>query len=141
MPHQHDLAVVIVHRFDGDLKAALQLLHRRRRRRRQFRIAQLPDQFHGRAVESLRGHIGLLAIHTPLATGAMPPMGVDDPVARHLPQPQMKRHRRIFQVGPQPPVGFDHHFLHDVAGIQPLLNPPVQPHVDHPPQRIAVAVQ
>ena len=68
----------------------------------------------------------------------MAAMGVDYPVVGDLPQPQMIGHDRMGQIVLQAAVGLDQHFLHDVAHVDPPLNPLVQPQLHHPPQRIAV---
>ena len=75
----------------------------------------------------------------------MAAVGVDQAVAGDVPQPEMKRHRRVFvaaiEVLGQPAVGFDQHVLHNVAGVHAALDHAVHPQVDHPPQRLAVAVE
>ena len=81
-----------------------------------------------------------LAIDRTLGTGAVAAMGIDDPVLGDLPQPEVIGHHRIGQIVLQPAVGLDQHFLHDVADVDPLLNPLVEAKLHHPPQRIAVAV-
>ena len=72
---------------------------------------------------------------------AVPAVGVDQPVAGHVPQPEPKRHDRIGKVVGEPPISLDHHVLNDVAGIDPPLDDPVHTEIDHPPDRRAVAFE
>jgi hypothetical protein len=66
-------------------------------------------------------------------------MGVYDPILGDLPQPQMEWHRSRSQIFFQPPMGFDHHVLNDVADVNPPLNPLIEPHLNHPPDAVAMA--
>jgi len=63
-------------------------------------------------------------------------MGIDDPIAGHMPQPEPERHRGIRQVVGKTPAGFDHHVLHDVAGIHPSSEHGIHSPIDDAPQRI-----
>ena len=65
-----------------------------------------------------------LAIHRSFAGLAVPAVGVDDPVGRDLPQPEMERQRRVAEVVGQPLVGLEQHVLHDVAGVDPAREAP-----------------
>jgi hypothetical protein len=84
---------------------------------------------------------GLFAVDASPRRAAMAPMGIDQPILRDLPQPQMKRHRRIFQVIVQAAIGFDQHILHNIAGIHSTLHHAVHSQIDHPPQRFAVTIE
>ena len=68
----------------------------------------------------------------------MPPVSVDDPVLGDLPKPQVIRHRGLGQIVLQPAIGFDQHFLHDIAHIDSPLDALIEPKLHHPPQRIAM---
>ena len=72
---------------------------------------------------------------------AMPPMGVDQPVLGHVPQPEMKRHGRMDQILLQAAISLDEHILHDIAGIHPALDRRIESQVYQPPQCIAVAIE
>jgi hypothetical protein len=71
----------------------------------------------------------------------MSAMGVDQPVFGHLPQPEVERHHGIGQIAFESSVGFDHHFLRDVARVDALLYLPIHPQVDHSPHRLSMAFQ
>ena len=53
----------------------------------------------------------------------------------------MKGHRRVLKVLFETPVGVDQDFLNDITCVDATTNSLVQPHCDHPSQRIAVAVK
>ena len=92
-------------------------------------------------VEHRGRHHRLFPIDAAPGRHAVPPMGVDQPVPGHLPQPKMKWHRRMGQILLQPPMGVEQHILHDVAGIDPAADYAIHPQIDHPPQRRAMALQ
>ena len=71
----------------------------------------------------------------------MPPVGVDNPIFSDLAEPKVKRHRRVFDILGQTTVGLDHYILNDVADVDPPLNFAVQPHLDHPPQGLAMPLK
>jgi hypothetical protein len=71
----------------------------------------------------------------------MSAMRVDQSVLGHLPQPQMKRHHGILKKIGQASIGFDHHILHDVAGIDAAFDDPIHPQVDHLPDGITMAFE
>ena len=95
----------------------LQFAPGRRRGRRQLPVAQLQRDVPRRLIARQADVERLLAIEAPPRGHAVAAMGVDQPVLRHLPQPQMERHLRILQILLEPPMGFDQHVLRDVASI------------------------
>jgi hypothetical protein len=54
-------------------------------------------------------------------------------------KPKVKREIRLAQVIAQSAAGFQEHFLGNIAGIHASRNCFVQSHVNHAPDRIAVA--
>lgn len=79
-----------------------------------------------------------LPIDTSTRRHSMSPVGIDQPVTSHMPQPEPKRHHGIFQIVTQPAVRLDHHVLHDVAGINPALHNTVHSRRDQATDRIAM---
>jgi hypothetical protein len=69
------------------------------------------------------------------------PMGVDQLLCGELPQPEIELHRRLGRIVGQTAGGFDHRFLDDVRGIDPAIEPTVEPQADHVPQPVAVAAE
>jgi hypothetical protein len=63
-------------------------------------------------------------------------VGVDEPVAGHVPEPELKGHRRVGEVFAQPSVGLEQHILDDVAGIHAALHATIHAAVDHPLDRL-----
>ncbi len=84
--------------LDGALKASFQFAASGFRSRRQLTIHKLSREVHGRQVAIGRHLTMLLAIEAPPAGNPMPPMGVDHTIARHLPQPEMKRQFRRCEI-------------------------------------------
>ena len=56
-------------------------------------------------------------------------------------QPQVGRHRRLGGVLRGPLQDVELGLLEHVGGINPSLEPPVQPHLDHPAQAVAMTVE
>ncbi len=133
VPQQDDFAIRLVHLVDRCLKSDLQFLPGCRGGGREFGVGQFGGQVHRGMVEHRRSHHRLFAIHAAPRRPAMPPMGVDQPVAGHLPQPQMKRHRRIRKIFFQSAVGIEQHILHNITGVDPAADHAIHAQVDHPP--------
>src|SRR5437588_597183 len=70
----------------------------RLRRRRPFVIEQLGGQFQRRAIVPAGPVNRLLAVDAALLRLVMPAMRVDHVVLGDVPQPEVKRHRRLTQV-------------------------------------------
>src|SRR6266852_1499158 len=51
----------------------------------------------------------------------------------------MKRHVRRLEVILEPTVGFDQHFLDDIAGVKALDDGGIKAQVDHAPDRFAMS--
>jgi len=68
-------------------------------------------------------------------------MGVNEPVASHVAQPELEWHRGIGEIIAETAVGLDQHILHDIAGIDPPLDHPVHAQMNHPLDRFPVAFQ
>ena len=100
-------------------------------------------KFGDKAAWAARAPLGIAALTAAVVKGkgAMPPMGVDNAILGDLPQPQVKRHRRVFQVVAEAAIRLDHHVLHHVADADASLDPLVQTHADHPLDGPGVAVQ
>ncbi len=71
----------------------------------------------------------------------MTSMGIDNPVPRHLSQPQVKRHLRIGQVFLDAAMRFNKDLLHNVTGIEPSFENRIHPQVDHASHGFAMAVE
>ncbi len=83
----------------------------------------------------------VFAVHAALGTHTVSAMGINQPVPRHLTQPEMERHGGILEVIGKPAVSIDENFLHDIAGIDSSTNALIETHCDHTSQRIAMTVQ
>ena len=119
------------------VQPALQFLMDRRRRRGLFGIDKLRDELNRRLIGPGRRLNRLFAVDAPPLRLPMPAMRVDDPILGQVPQPQVKRHRRVLQILGQPLIGFEQHILNDVAGIDAASQHGVEPQVDDLPQRLA----
>ena len=140
---QDDLAVSIVKIVEGRTETVLQLspqrLGRGGERGSRSWAARSSEDWSANASEPRIPCQGPLAIQAPLAGPAVPAVGIDHLVASDLPQPEVKRQRRVPQVFTQPLAGLQEHVLDDVAGIDPPAQRLVQPQPDHPPEGRAVA--
>ena len=141
VPQQNNLPVGLFQLFNSRGEPPLKLMPGGHRRRRQLAVSQAIGQIGLRGIRISRRLKRHLAIEAAGGGHPMPPMGIDDPVTGHVPQPQLKRHRRIGEVVAQPPVRLQHDILHDVAGIDPSLHHPVKPVVNHPSDRGPVSGQ
>ena len=65
----------------------------------------------------------------------------DNPILGDMPQPKMKRHRRIGQIVLQATVRFDQHVLNHIADVDALTDFRIEPHLDHSPEGVAMSVQ
>ena len=66
---------------------------------------------------------------------------LQQPLAGEEPQPEEERHRRVVEVLRQPADRIEHRLLDDVGGVDPPLEPPVQPQGDHAAQAVAMPGQ
>ncbi len=69
------------------------------------------------------------------------PVQRDQLLAGEEPEPQEERHRRIAQVLGQSNRCFQIRFLDDVRGVDPPLQPPIQPQRNHAAEPISVLSQ
>jgi hypothetical protein len=78
----------------------------------------------GKLVDQLQGTVpiqcGVLersfTVDATSLSDSMAAMCVYDTIAGQVPQPQMKRHRRLLQVGFKPAAGFEKRVLDDITG-------------------------
>jgi hypothetical protein len=68
-------------------------------------------------------------------------MGIDDTVFCDLANPKMKGDRGGLDVFDESSVCLDQDILNNVAHVDPLSQPLVEPHGDHPAQRIPMSVE
>ena len=106
----------------------------------QLVVLNLGGEIEGRLVAEAGGLEALLAINV-AALGVVAAVQVDDPVLGQLPEPDMKREVGLREVSHQALASFEEHVLHHIAGIDPPGEPPIHPHLDHPPQAMAVPLQ
>ena len=140
MTHENNLCILVVQLRNAVFDAAGQLLLRGGRGGCELLIADVSDQLLGRAVQPPRSGTRLLPIHAAFRRQAMAAVGIDDPIAGDMPEPQMERHRRITQIVLQPAIGFYQDILHHVADVDPLLDPLVKPHLHQPANGGPVAI-
>ncbi len=139
--HDDDLAVLIGQFRNGGFDDFGHFVLRGGGGGREVAAGELDGEIH-RAVVLSRWHGERpFAIDGALGTGAVAAVGVDDAVLRDLPQPQVVGHARLGQVLLEAAIGLDQNVLHDVADVDSPLNSLVEAKLDHPPERIAVAVQ
>src|SRR5580704_5671855 len=130
--HEHDFRVLLFHLVQGRKKPSFQLFANGGGGGRQFVVAKL-----GRQVE--RGVLGkprsqrLLAIDTPPLGLPMAAMRVDHMILGQLAEPQMKRDLRVAEIIAQPTARLPQYVLHDIAGVDPRSQRPIQPQLHHPP--------
>jgi hypothetical protein len=134
---QHDLPIALLEPLDRRREATLQFVPGGRRSRRQVAVGHLA----GRSRQGVVAPERHLPVEAARGRDAVPAVGVDEPVAGHVPQPELEGHRRVGEVVAEPAIGLDEHVLHDVAGVDPPLHHPIHPPVDHPPDRIAMPRQ
>ena len=139
MPHEDDLAVVFGEVLQSGHESRLQFATDRGRRWREFVITQLPRQIERRLVRVIRIE-PLLAIDAAALGRPVPTMHVDQPVLCELPQPQVKRHGRVFDVITHPLARFEQDVLHNIAGVDARGNSPIQSHIHHFAKGFTVAV-
>lgn len=70
----------------------------------------------------------------------MSSMSVNDSILGDLSQPQMERHHGVAQIILQPTIGFHKYVLNNIADIDPILDPFVQSHSHHLPDRITMPI-
>ena len=119
VPQKENLAVVFAQLQEGGMEPLGQLAANGLGRRSRPLIAQFRGQIQRRAVEELVGGDGPFPIDAPTSRHAMTPMNVVQPIAGDLPEPELKRQRRIAQVIGQPPAGLQQNALDHIAGILP----------------------
>jgi len=142
VPQEHDLPVAFLEKLHRGGKPPLQFMPGGGGGRRKLAVGDLPAKVGLRLVAFGVGHHQRhLAIDAPGGRHAMAAMGIDQPIAGHVPEPELKRHRSVGEVLAQPPVGLDHHILHDIAGIDPPLHAPIHATIDHPLDRLAVPLK
>jgi hypothetical protein len=141
VPQEHDLPVVFVEQVDRGGKPPLQFVPGGGGGGRELSVGDLPAQIGLRLVARVGHHQRHLTINASRGRHAVSAVSIDKPVAGHVPQPELEWHGRVGQIVDQPAIGFDHHVLHDVAGIDPPLHPPVHATVDHSPDRFAVPLE
>ena len=139
--HQQDLAIRLVEPFNRLLKSALEFVADRHRGGRQLVVSEVGGQVDRRPIaEGRRGHRPF-AIDAPAPRDAVLAVLVDQVVARDVPQPEVERHRRLAQILGQAAARLQQDPLDHVAGIDPAADRAVHPHLDHPPQGLAMLGQ
>lgn len=136
-----DLAILGGERLHGLQGLLCEFSRKRRSSRSGLGVAELSQKIERRAVQPMSCLQGLLTIKAAPRGHAVAAAHVDHAILGHLPQPEMKGQLRIAQVFWQSLVGLDQHILNDIAGIDALLEPPVQPQFDDPPQGWSVFAQ
>lgn len=137
--HENNLAVVLFQGLDGCLQAGLKFLTDGGGGRGQFVVEEFGSQFERGAVGRRESAQGSFALEAAPLGQAVAAMGVDDVVAGHVPQPEMKGHRRGLEVIAQATTGLQQYLLHHITGINPAGQSGVESKIDHAPQRRAVA--
>jgi hypothetical protein len=140
MPHHNDFLVLVVQLVACLSKASAQFPPNRGGGRGVLWIANLHQQVTRGLIASTYGQWAL-AIETAARSTTMAAIGIDDAVLGNLPEPQVKRHDRVRQVGVQPPVSFNHHFLHNIAGVDAAFQAPVHAQADQPMDRLPMAIE
>src|SRR5215207_8459989 len=97
MPHHEDLAVLVAKLFESIEEAAFELAANRRRSGSQPGILELIDQLKRRLIAVGSGQ-RLFAIDAAARGDAVAAVGVNDPVAGHLPEPERKRQQWVLEV-------------------------------------------
>lgn len=134
--HQYDFAIGFVQFHQDRLQFSLQFLLNGGAGGRHFLIDKLSNQLNRRGlIENRAG--GLFAIEAAASRPLVPPMGIDDSILGHVPQPKRKRHPRIAEIVLNSAVRVEENLLHDVAGIFAACELAIKPQIDRPPQRIA----
>ena len=141
MPQGDDLPVERIHAVEGGLDLDLDLGPRERLARRGVMAQQLGRQ---------RDRAGLRQrplVQRDLATGIphrraqMLAMDPHQPLPGHQPQPEEERHLALGQVMRQLLGDVEIRLLEHVGGIDPPLEPAVEPQPHHLPQPFAVAAE
>jgi hypothetical protein len=137
MPHQDNIAIVVVQFGESVVEPSLQFLMDRGRCRGFFAVHELRDELNARLIRPGRALNRLLAVDASPLCFAMPAMGVDDPILGQVPKPKVKRHGRILQIFRQPLIRFEQNVLDNVAGIDPPSQHWIEPKVDDLSERFA----
>lgn len=140
VPHQDDLTVLIAKQVDCRFDLCRQFFLGGGCSRCERSISKLVRQFHGGLVRRSLARLRLFPVDTPLGGQAMPTVGIDDPILCDLPDPKMEGDDGIGHVVLQASVRFHEDILNYIADVHPLVEPLVEPELDHPSERVAVAV-
>jgi len=141
MAQEHDLPILFLELFNRRGKAPFELVPGGGGRRGELPIGDLNGHVDTGSIAIVARDQRHLAVDAPRAGDAMAAVGVDEPVAGHVPQPKAKRHRRILEIFPQPAIGLDQDILNDIAGVNSPLDELVHAMVDEPPDRRAVTIE
>ncbi len=138
---EHDLPVLFVELLDSRGEPAFELVPGGGGRRGKLPIGDLAGHVDAGTLPVVDRDQRHLPVDAPRARHAMPTVGIDEPVAGHVPQPQPKGHRRILEIVAQPAIGLDEHVLNDIAGVNSPLDELVHPLIDQPTDSRPVAIE
>ena len=138
---QHDLAVGRIELLHGGGTPGFAFVPRSRGRRGEVAIDQMIDRIVRQCGVCGCPPDRLLPVEAAAGGQPVAAMGIYEPVAGHMTQPELEWHRGVGEIIAEAAVGFDHHILHDIAGIDPPLNHPVHPQMNHPLDRLPMAFQ
>ena len=140
VPHQDDLTILISKQMDCRFDLCRQFFLGGGSSWCESSISKLVRQFHGGLVRRSLARLRLFPVDTPFGGQAVPTVGIDDTILCDLPDPKMERYDGIGHVVLQASVGFHKDILNHIADIHPLVEPLVEPELDHPSKRVAVTV-
>lgn len=115
--HDENLAISVVQLIERFEKAFFKFAADGCGGRCEFAVGKLLRQVDRRLIAELLIETLFAIDRAPV--GVMPPVQVNHPVTRQMPEPEMKWHIRRREVRRQSLAGFEQHILHDVAGVDP----------------------